>query len=402
LIWVPVARKSSRRCIVAGWTPAVAFPWFRARPYRRRNPPTFDGWPKTGRFVVTGLCLVRGIRIARGFAARVLRGLPLVGLALPDGAVDEVLEPRPLHLLEVPGVTLDLRRLQCDSLREHEAHATAGGVRLDSFEVAEAVDLLVARGLPVQHHRTVLGDELRLLVLRGVLETRLGVVERDLLGVALDLVVPWRERVDVQQRAGVVRDEHGERLSGPARRPDRTGVVDGDVLAAVVVGVDLHAVDALDGRRDHALRQQGDGRPDRTLDLPGFRLVVADPALDEVLDEFEGGLLAAHLALQFADALGDAVDAEDVLDAVGHVLRDRNLDLWFGVLAALLGGLGDVEGVLEPRFQRREVRLVFRPHYSQRSRSVAGSCSHTSSVSSSRTYTSPAKTVARSRWPASA
>jgi len=56
--------------------------------------------------------------VARDVAARLLRGRRLVGLAvLPDGAVDEVLEPRPLDLVEVPGVALDLRGFQRDALR---------------------------------------------------------------------------------------------------------------------------------------------------------------------------------------------------------------------------------------------------------------------------------------------
>jgi len=46
---VPVAMKSSTMCIVAGWTPAVANPWFRARPYRSRKAPAADGCPNTGR-----------------------------------------------------------------------------------------------------------------------------------------------------------------------------------------------------------------------------------------------------------------------------------------------------------------------------------------------------------------
>jgi len=124
----------------------------------------------------------------------------------------------------------------------------------------------------------------------------------DLLGVALDLYVSRLVLVDVEQRSGVVGDEHGQRLRGPARRPDRTGVVDVDEFGAVVVFQQLDPVDPLDRRGDDPGEQQRDRGPDRAFDLAGPGVVVADGPLDEVGDEFEGRLLAGHLAFQLADS----------------------------------------------------------------------------------------------------
>jgi len=55
---------------------------------------------------------------------------------------------------------------------------------------------------------------------------------------------------------------------------------------------------------------------------------------------------AMRVAERARERGGDAVDAEDVLDAVGHVPGGRNLDLGFGVPAPLTGALGDVHGRL--------------------------------------------------------
>jgi len=90
--------------------------------------------------------------------------------------------------------------------------------------------------------------------------------------------------------------------------------------------------------------------------------------LGEVLCEFEGGLLTAHLALEFADPLGDAVDPEDVLDAVGHVLGDRYLDFGFRITAPFLGSLGDIDGILELVLEPLEVLFVFGAHLRARGR----------------------------------
>jgi len=89
----------------------------------------------------------------------------------------------------------------------------------------------------------------------------------------------------MSSRPGVVSDEHGQRLCGPARRPDRAGVVDVDELRAVVVLQQLHPVDPLDRRGDDPLGEQRDRGPDRALDLAGAGVVVADGPLDEVGDQ---------------------------------------------------------------------------------------------------------------------
>jgi len=114
--------------------------------------------------------------------------------------------------------------------------------------------------------------------------------------------------------------------------------------------------------RRRPLGEQRDRGPDRAFDLAGPGVVVADGPLDEVGDEFEGRLLAGHLAFQLADALRDPVDSENVLDPVGHIAGDRDLDLRFRVVTLLLGGLGHVPRLVEPVFDLSEVALVVRPH----------------------------------------
>src|SRR5699024_8627069 len=107
-------------------------------------------------------------------------------------------------------------------LAEHETHPPSRAVRPHPFEIAKARDLLLAGGLAVEHHGRVAGDELRLGVLRRILEAGLRIVEIDLLGVALDLLVAGLIATEPEQRARVIGDEHRESLGGAAGRADRS------------------------------------------------------------------------------------------------------------------------------------------------------------------------------------
>jgi len=267
-----------------------------------------------------------------------------------DRPVDQVLEPGPVDRLQVPRVPLYLGGLERDSLREHQTHPPASVVGLGPFQVPVPGDLLVARWFPVQHDRHVLCDELRLLVGRGVLEAGFVVVQADLLGVAFYLLVPGIVLGDTEQRPGVIRHQHRQRLGSPARRPDRPGVVDVDELAPVVVFEHLDPVDPLDRGGDDPLGQQRDRRPDRALYLSGAGVVVPDRPLDEVLDHRERRLLAGHLAFEFADPLGDPHDSQEFLDPVGHVPRRRDLDPRFRVPTLLAGPFCDGHRLVERGF----------------------------------------------------
>jgi len=107
---------------------------------------------------------------------------------------------------------------------------------------------------------------------------------------------------------------------------------------------------------------RGDGRPDRALYLPGVGVVVTDLAPDEVLHEFQRGLLPGHLAFELLARARRPLDAEDVLDAVGHVASGGYLDVLRRIAAAFASGLRDVEGVVQIRFQPLEVLFVGLSH----------------------------------------
>jgi len=164
------------------------------------------------------------------------------------------------------------------------------------------------------------------------------------------------------QRPRVVGHQHGQRLCGAARRPDRSGVVDVDELCSVVVLQQFDPVDPLDGGGDDPLRQERDRRPHRPFDLPRGGVELADGPLDEVRHELQRRLLTRHLPVQFPHPLGDAVDAEDVLDPVGHVPRDWDLDCRLRVQPASLRRSCAVERLVELSLDPFEVLFVGRSH----------------------------------------
>ncbi len=308
-----------------------------------------------GRLSLDGSIVRLGTAVRRGF--HVLSG---------DGAVDEVIEPRPIDFLELAGIPLDLRGLEGDPLGQHETHPTAGGVGPDPLQVPIPGHFLASGRLPVEHHRTVPSDVLDLGRGGRVLEPDVVVVEVDLLGVALDLVLPGFVALDPEQRPHVIGDQHRECLGGSAGGSDRPRVEHPDELRPVVVEGQLYPVDPFDRCCDDALGEQRHGSTDGPLDLALASVIVTDAALGEVPSQFEDGSFPpVVVGLKRAHPFRHPRDLEEVLHPVGHVFGDRDLDLLAGVLALCTGRLCHRERILEALIDPLEVPSIDLAHIGQ-------------------------------------
>ena len=248
-------------------------------------------------------------------------------LLLREVFVDELpsVDPEFLHVL------LDLRRLQAHPVRDDETRAATDPVRLDPREVAMPADLCVLGAFSVDRDRTVGHDERDLLVGGRILEVLRLAVEWDFLLETLDLLPCRHVPSQAELPPHEVGDQHAQRLAGPARRADRTGVRQVDVRGAVPVPLDLDAGEAFERRDENPFRQDREADPNGPFD----RLLLARcrPQGHFLRDE-DRQLFPVVGLRQLADPTRDAFDLvvlEEPFDAGGEVVRQRDLHVQFRI-----------------------------------------------------------------------
>ena len=226
-------------------------------------------------------------------------------------------------------MALDLGRLQAHALGNDQAGAAAHAVGLDPVEVAVARHLLVLCPIAVDAHGTVASDDIDLLVAGQGLEVLDPLVESDLLLVPLHLLEGGLVGCQLELAADHVRYEHAEGLGGATRRADGAGEVDVGVLGAVRIALDLDITDALQGRDQDPLGEDGQPRPQGLVE--GHLLAGEGHGLDDLAGDVEGRLLAVHLLGGLAYAFCDAHGPHQVLHSLGEVHRHGDLHDRLGV-----------------------------------------------------------------------
>ena len=257
--------------------------------------------------------------------------------------------------MEAAHVLLDLRCLQAEAVRDHEARPPAEPVRLEAGEVPVPADLHVLGPLPVDRDGAVPRDQFDLLVARGVLEMLDLLVEGDLLLEPLHLRAGGRVPADPEVPPDDVRDEDAQGLPRASGRPDRARVREVDVVRPVRVPLDPDLREPLEGGDEDPLREDREAHADRAIDRLLLRL--RRPAGDLLRDE-DRGLLPVVGHAELADPSGDPRDVpvpEQLLDPGREVLGLRDLDLEGRIESPPPRVRGDPVAHVGARLQGREV-----------------------------------------------
>jgi hypothetical protein len=278
-----------------------------------------------------------GLELLVGEHVSVVRGLVHEG--------QQVADELPAVHTEALDVALHLGCLQAHALGHHQAGAAADPVRLHPLQVTVAGHLLVLGAVPIDADRASAGYEVYLLVRGQVLQVLDPPVETDLLLVALHLLVRGLVGGELELTAHNVCDEHRQGLGGTARGPDGAGEVDVRIAGAIVVLLDLNLGYALQGSHENALGEDGQPRPDGLVQR--LLLVGEGPGLDDLHGDEEGGLLPVPALGGIPDLLGDPLGAHQVLDPLGQVRGNGDLDHRLGIVSLLPGPPRDLDALVE-------------------------------------------------------
>ena len=150
-------------------------------------------------------------------------------------------------------------------------------------------------------------------------------VKTDLLDIPVHLFRTRDIAAHPKTPSHVIAYQHRERLCSPSCAPDGPGIIDLQVLGAIIVLTDPDFRDAFRGRRDHAFRKERHRGPDRVLqDL--FPSGLAEPSRNKIIPDLERGLLTGHDGLKFPEPGGNTPVAEERLHPVGKIPGHRYLD----------------------------------------------------------------------------
>ncbi|OPX77755.1 MAG: hypothetical protein A4E43_01195 [Methanosaeta sp. PtaB.Bin005] len=253
----------------------------------------------------------------------------------------------------------ELGPLQGYALGRDQGDTPSHPVGLYSVQVPVSRDLLLLGGLAVYANGAVSHNGSDLIVRGGVLQARHSLVQADLLHIALHLLRARLPGGDAHAPPHIIRNENGERLSSTPGRPYRPGIVDLQILSAVIVLSQVHPGNALHGGGYYALGEQGhrgaDGALHR-LDLAGPR---TQPALSEVDTNGKRGLLPAQsFRFVMPDPLCNSLDADQLLHPLRQVHRQGYLHISRGVPSPAASHFGYGHGIIQAILQKLEIILV--------------------------------------------
>ena len=184
-------------------------------------------------------------------------------------------------------------------------------------------------------------------------------VQRNLLLVPFHLAGLGHVPGQAELPADDVREQHAERLRGPAGRADRAGVVELDVGGVLAPLPNVHLRETLEGGDEDPFRQDRETDPERRVDPRGDRFAARTIGREPTRDG-HGHLLARHGRGQGADLGRDPLDpemGEQLLDPHRHVLRPGDLGGGLGVVSLAPGAGGDIVRSIDRRLDRPKVRF---------------------------------------------